>query len=126
MIKVIIAGSRDFNDYKLLKESCVSLFHQWHLKPSDITIVSGTARGADSMGEQLANEFGIKVERYPADWDAYGKTAGYKRNEKMAEVSDTLIAFWDGRSRGTGHMIDLAKKHKLNVNIVRYDLIKED
>ena len=58
--------------------------------------------------------------RYPADWDTYGKSAGYRRNQLMADNADALVAFWDGQSRGTGHMINLAKERNLKVRIVRF------
>lgn len=108
-MKVIIAGSRGFNDYELLKKVCDE-----HLVGIDeFVIISGTARGADKLGEDYAIERGQSILRFPADWDKYGKSAGYKRNEEMAQVADMLIAFWDGESRGTKHMIDLATKYKL-------------
>ena len=108
-MKVIIAGSREFKDYELLKKVCDE-----HLEGTDeFVIISGTARGADKLGEDYAIERGQSILRFPADWDKYGKSAGYKRNEEMAKVADMLIAFWDGESRGTKHMIDLATKYKL-------------
>lgn len=114
-MKVIIAGSRSFNNFALLCERA-SFFIGSH---TDVTIVSGTARGADQLGELFAAKFGYAVERFPADWDRFGKRAGYLRNEQMAKAADCLIAFWDGRSKGTAHMIDLAYKHGLNVRVVR-------
>ena len=116
MLKVIIAGGRDFNDYELLKSKC-----DYYLQNQDeITIISGHARGADSLGEQYANEKGYNVEIYPADWDKYGKSAGYKRNAEMADVASAAICFWDGKSKGTKHMINLAKNKGIPVKIVRY------
>lgn len=137
MVKVIIAGSRGFNDYKHLESKCHKVFYSLsneyyvlsgHIKEDvpNIEIISGTAKGADTLGEQFASNYGIKVKRFPANWDAYGKSAGYIRNEQMAKyaVSDggygVLIAFWDGKSRGTKHMIDLANKHGLTVYVENY------
>jgi hypothetical protein len=57
------------------------------------------------------------VERYPADWERYGKSAGYRRNKEMALVAQALVAFWDGESLGTKHMIDIAHKYKLTIKI---------
>jgi len=79
--------------------------------------VSGTARGADQLGERYAKERGYFIQRFPADWNAYGKAAGYIRNRKMAEYADALIAFWDGKSRGTLNMISLAKECGLQIRI---------
>lgn len=81
------------------------------------TVVSGTARGADRLGEQWAKANGVPIARYPADWDGLGKSAGYRRNEEMARNADALIALWDGESRGTIHMISIAKKAGLPVHV---------
>jgi hypothetical protein len=118
MFKVIIAGGREFGDYNLLNLKCRQ-FLLTNYKPTDIEIVSGKARGADRLGEQFAEQYGIKVAEFPADWDL-GKAAGYIRNKDMAEYADALIAFWNGSSRGTMHMINLAKEKGLAVRIVRY------
>lgn len=115
-MKVIIAGSRSFNNYPFLHRKCAHLIGD----RKEVTIISGTARGADVLGERFAKLRGYKIEQHPADWGKFGKSAGYVRNEKMARVSDCLIAFWDGKSRGTRHMIDLAKKHGLKVRVVKF------
>jgi len=114
-MKIIIAGGRDFNDYQKLKDAC-----DYYLKnQSNVEIVSGTANGADKLGEKYAEERGYPVKKFPADWNLHKKAAGYLRNAEMAEYSDALIAFWNG-SKGTGHMIDLANKHGLKVRIISY------
>lgn len=113
--KIIIAGSRGFTDYDLLQRT----LNTYGISPHD-KIISGTANGADKLGEKYANENSIEVKRFPAEWDKYGKSAGYKRNEQMALYADSLIAFWDGKSKGTKHMIDLAKRHNLKVEVVAF------
>jgi hypothetical protein len=113
-MKVIIAGGRTFDDYDLLCQKCDKALST--LKT--VEIVSGTANGADKLGERYANERGYTIKQFPANWDKYGKSAGYKRNEEMAKYADALIAFWDGKSRGTKHMIDLAKQYDLKVKVV--------
>lgn len=123
MIKVIIAGTRDFNDYALLKKD-VDYFLQ-DFNPNKIEIVSGNARGADKLGERYAKEHNLPVKLFPANWDKYGKRAGYLRNQEMANYSDMLIAFWDEKSKGTRHMIDIAKKQGLTVIVVGYELRRE-
>lgn len=116
MLKVIIAGGRDFDDYVLLNQSCNEMLGD----EENVEIVSGIARGADKLGEKYANEKGFLIKQFPADWDGLGKKAGFVRNEKMAKYADVLIAFWDGKSKGTKHMIDLAIRHNLKVMVVRY------
>lgn len=128
-LRVIIAGSRDFDDFPKLMNSCIDILHKISEQNDNldkIRIVSGTARGADLLGEQYAKVAGYEVSRFPADWDGLGKRAGYVRNAEMAKfaVADgnygVLIAFWDGKSKGTKHMIDLAEKKGLEVHIVRF------
>lgn len=116
-MKVIVAGGRNFNDYELLCSKLENILKN----QTDITIISGKARGADALGERYAQEQGYKLEAHPADWDQYGKRAGYIRNEEMAKVADALVAFWDGNSRGTLHMINIAKRYGLKIRIVKYE-----
>ena len=111
-MKVIVAGSRSFKDYEVLCKT---------LDEMEITnIISGGARGADKLGERYAKERGISLEQYPAHWDRYGNQAGFIRNVEMAENADALVAFWDGFSGGTLHMITVAKERGLQVKVVRF------
>ena len=116
--RVIIAGCRDFNDYELLKEKCDHMLSK-KKDTHKVIIVSGHAAGADALGEVYALERGFDLETYPADWSR-GRMAGPLRNERMARVADALIAFWDGKSRGTKNMIDLANMKGIPVRIIRY------
>ena len=120
--KVIIAGSRGFSNYKLLKETCNSVLRE-KKKTHNVVIVSGHAKGADMAGEQYANEESLDLEIFPADWKKYGKSAGFRRNEQMAEFADALIAFWDGKSHGTKHMIDIANEKGIKTKVVNYGKI---
>ena len=117
MFRVIVAGGRDFDNYELLKDKLDKLLS---LKASNCTIVSGAARGADNLGEVYAEEKGYLLSKFPAQWDKFGKSAGYRRNEEMAKNADGLVAFWDGQSRGTKHMIDIAKAQGLAVRVINY------
>ena len=106
-MKVVIAGSREGVSYSDVKTA---------IEESGFVItevVSGTARGVDRLGEQWANKNNITVKPFPADWNTYGKRAGYLRNTQMADYADALIAVWDGESRGTKHMIEEAKRKGL-------------
>lgn len=116
-MRIIIAGGRDLNDYRLVRQKCDILTQ--NIK--DIEVVSGCARGADKLGEVWAENRGIPIKKFPADWEKYGKKAGIFRNHQMADYADALIAFWDGKSRGTKHMIETARSLNLNVRIVRYE-----
>jgi len=113
--KVIIAGGRDFNNYKMLYDRC-----QFFLQNKEnIEVVSGGAKGADTLGERYAKENGHTVKRFIPDW-SIGRVAGILRNAEMAEYADALIAFWDGKSKGTKNMIDTAKKLGLKVRVENY------
>ena len=103
--KLIVAGGRDFMDYSLLVEELEKLANTT-LQDKAVSIVSGMARGADSLAYHYARTNNIHVYQFPADWNKYGKGAGYKRNEAMGRMADGVLAFWDGKSRGTKHMIE--------------------
>lgn len=122
-MKVIIAGSRGITHIE--KYMCPTDLVDMAITESkfDVScVVCGMARGADVYGKMWANKYGIPVEEYPAEWNKYGRSAGYKRNVQMAENANALIALWDGESSGTEHMINIAKKHNLYTYI---KIIKE-
>jgi predicted Rossmann fold nucleotide-binding protein DprA/Smf involved in DNA uptake len=108
-MKTIIAGSRTIEAYAAVEEA---------VKASgfEITqVISGCARGVDRLGEQWGYAHDVSIARFPADWKRYGKLAGPIRNKEMAAYADALIAVWDGKSTGTGHMIRTAKERGLHV-----------
>jgi hypothetical protein len=123
-MKTIIAGSREgisYEDVVKAMESC-----PW--TPTEV--VSGKARGADTFGEQWANENNIPIKEFPADWERLGRKAGTLRNMQMGDYADALVAVWDGSSRGTRHMINYAEQKGLKiyihiVNNYTYDLSSE-
>jgi len=115
--RVIIAGSRSFSDYKQLSKKMDFLLSNID---EHICIIGGEARGADALGKQYATERKYQYRSFPAKWDAYGKRAGYLRNEEMADNADALVAFWDGISKGTKHMIEFATAKGLAVRIIRF------
>lgn len=117
-MKVIIAGSRSFEYYEILRDVMDELIDESGIVPDEI--VSGTAKGADRLGEKYAAELGIPIKRFPADWNKYGKKAGHLRNIEMAEYGDMLVAFWDGESKGTEQMIKYAKSIGLKVKVVTF------
>lgn len=114
-MKVIIAGSRGIDDIVLVQQA-------WIESKFDITeVVSGTARGVDKLGEELAEAIAIPVKRFPAMWDQHGKAAGILRNESMGIYADALIAVWDGKSKGTKHMIQYMKSMNKPVYVKELD-----
>lgn len=116
MFRVIVAGSRGFLDYPY----CSQILDRCFSKTKPDSIVCGMASGADSLGLRYAVDHQIAVDKFPADWQQFGKSAGYKRNVQMAENAEALVAFWDGESRGTMHMINIAREHGLKVIICKY------
>jgi hypothetical protein len=112
-MKLAIIGSRNFTNYKLLQE----ILEQY--KPKITLVVSGAAKGADSLGEKWALENNIQTLIFPADWNQYGKRAGFIRNEDIIKNCDCCIAFWDGESKGTKHSLSLCEKYIKPVKIVQ-------
>jgi hypothetical protein len=112
-VKVAVVGSRTFNNYELLKENLDAI-------PNISMIISGGARGADSLGARYSKEKGIPLQVFFPDWDFYGKSAGYKRNVQIVEACDVLVAFWDGESKGTKHSIDIAQEKGKRTFIIKF------
>ncbi len=108
MKRIVIAGSRDFNDYRIAEEYINQCIKAENTVDS-ITIISGGCNGADKLGERYAWEHKLLLEIYTADWKRYGKAAGPIRNKKMANDADIVICFWNKKSKGTKSMIDFAK-----------------
>ena len=120
-MRVIIAGSRDFNNYEYLRDKVDEYLKS---NPSNtLEIISGTARGADTLGSIYAEEHNIHLTEMPAQWEMYGRSAGIIRNNEMINYASAsrekgvLIAFWDGKSRGTEHTIREARKQGLEVKV---------
>lgn len=117
-MRIIVAGSRDFNDYPFLCETMDRLTRK--LDKKKLVIISGGAKGADKLGERWAFERMVSVEIFHADWAKHGKAAGPIRNGEMADVADVLIVFWDGKSPGTKDMISQANKKGLKVRVILF------
>jgi hypothetical protein len=118
---LVIAGSRDFDDYELLKMKADKITRR--IK-KQIVVVSGTAKGADRLGERYAKERGYDVAYFPADWNRYGKRAGMLRNCDMATLVKNLrggvICFWDGSSPGTRGMINICEELGVQLRVIKY------
>lgn len=119
--RVIIAGSRDMADYGAAKKAIAAALAE--IGGGQVRIVSGHCRGADIMGERYAHENGLELSVFPAEWNIYGRRAGFLRNTQMADFASeegnegALIAFWDGQSRGTKMMIGIARKKGIAVHV---------
>ena len=114
-MKIIVAGSREFKDYEMLKNKLDKLL----INQKEIQIVSGGCRGADELGERYAKEKGYSLKVFKADWNKYGKKAGPLRNRQMAKYADGLVAFYKEGSRGTKNMIEEANEKGLKIRIIK-------
>lgn len=121
-MKLAIIGSRNFNDYTLLKEVLYNHYGETRVR-QDLygridtiyafdEIISGGAKGADSLGAQFAKEKNFKLTEFLPDWDKHGKAAGFIRNEDIIKNCDEVLSFWDGLSRGTANSLSIAKRLK--------------
>lgn len=119
--RVIIAGSRKYDDYQRLKEKCNRILSAKFADPeAEVIIVSGHASGADALGERYAAERSLKTDIHPADWNKYGRAAGPRRNAETAAVADALIAFPKAgeENRGTKNMVKLTRDKGLSIRII--------
>jgi hypothetical protein len=107
-MKIAVVGSRTFNDYSRIK----AVLDGFNIS----TIVSGGAKGADSLGERYANEKGLDKLIFLPDWDTHGKAAGFIRNTDIIENADMVVACWDGESRGTKD--SMTKAHRLRKDLL--------
>lgn len=120
----LMVGSRSFSDYEFFVTKCDHLLRNW----KNIIIVSGGARGADALAKRYAVDRGYRYMEFPADWDTYGRRAGYIRNRAMHEYISThvnrgVIAFWDGKSRGTSQSFSLAESYSNPPRVVHVSAI---
>lgn len=109
--KVAIVGSRDYADLEAVREYVNAL-------PVDTVIVSGGARGVDRCAEEAAKARGMTTDIHRADWAKHGKAAGVMRNHDIVANADRVVAFWDGKSKGTAHTISLALQCDMDVEII--------
>lgn len=119
-MRVIIAGGRDAPKEAVFAAMVQAFHDEFYPRMVLNEVVSGAARGADTYGEEWAKERGVPIKRFPAKWDEHGKKAGPLRNIEMGDYADALIAVWDGKSKGTQHMINYAKKKGLDVYVFNY------
>lgn len=117
--KLAIVGSRDYNDYNQFKSNVDKSCKEWNIRPS--SIISGGAKGADSLAERYAKEKGIKMTVYKAEWDMFGNAAGILRNIEIITAATHVIAFPSRKGKGTQNSIKLAKKRELPLKVFKID-----
>ena len=117
---LIVAGSRGWCDYALMNRKLDHLTQNYN----HVVVISGCARGADTLCERWAHEHGHEVEQFPADWNTYGRQAGNLRNLQMLDYAQSrehcgVVAFWDGKSRGTRHLFKTAEIRGVPLRVIR-------
>lgn len=116
--RVLITGSRGWDDAETIENALISAFKESGRALPDITVVHGTAPGADSIAGMLAGSLGMAVEEHPADWERWGRRAGFLRNAEMVNAgADVCLAFWDGASKGTKMTMELAMKAGIDMRM---------
>ena len=118
-MKLIVAGGRDFTDTNRMIAELQKLVKSGEITDSP-ELVCGMARGADMLAYSLWANNRMPIHNFPANWNKYGKSAGFRRNKEMGEFADAAVCFWDGNSRGTKHMIDIMNRLNKPVYVVRY------
>jgi len=116
--KLIVAGGRDYTDYEHLSRVLFAMADV-EFADKEVSIVSGMARGADTLAARFAKDNYVDLHKFPADWHKYGKVAGFHRNMQMGDFADGLLAFWNG-SKGTLHMINYMKRLNKFVHVINY------
>ena len=125
-VRLIVAGTRDYDDYAFFSE-CMDAHVERFFKGKSICFITGRARtGADDMIVRWCDERGFPIAAFPADWDLYGKGAGYIRNTEMAKHATDLVTFYDGRSKGTRHMVEAAIKRSIVPVTIIIDIKKDE
>ena len=121
MMRIVIAGSRGFEDYALLEQT---LEHILDKQIEPVELVSGHAKGADLLAERFAKENDLPIHIIKPDWKTYGRAAGPIRNRQMLDYAmeemSLVVAFWDGKSKGTKNTIDTAKSLGIPVEIILF------
>ncbi len=103
-MKLAVVGSRTWNQYLQLENVLCKLY------PPPTEIVSGGAAGVDTLASTFAKAYGLPLTVFKPDWKQFGKAAGAIRNQEIVDYCDQLIAFWDGKSKGTVISIHMAAK----------------
>ena len=101
-MKIAIVGSRTFKDYNAMHAFIEEMLVTMESSIIE-AVVWGGARGADSLAERYAQERGLKMIVFPAQWKKYGRRAGFIRNVNIIRECDVCFAFWDGESHDTKH-----------------------
>ena len=117
MKKIVVAGTRSFNDYNTAESYIKNCLEKENLN-EPITFISGGCRGADLLGEKYAEKYGYPIEIHTAEWNKYGRAAGPIRNKEMAQTADIIICFWDRKSKGTKSLIEFAQSLNKTVYIM--------
>lgn len=121
MLTILVSGSRDWHDETVIYGALDEICTLWGVtSANDVLVVHGACpTGADHIADMWAKYRGVRTETYPADWQQYGKRAGYLRNKDMVDRgADVALVFNKNNSKGTSMLRDLAVN--AGINIVEY------
>ena len=113
-MRLIVAGSREIHNVDLIETHMLAFEDRYGL----FDLICGMARGVDMAAHDIAESYRIPIHEYPAEWDKYGRGAGYRRNVEMAQAADALLLVWDGESRGSKHMLDVAIQRRMPTIVI--------
>jgi hypothetical protein len=118
-MRILVCGSRDWDDREMIRNAIMKECDRSTMPaPLHVTIINGAARGADRISSEIAEELGVGILEVPANWSIWGKMAGPIRNEEMLKYApDVVLAFWDGMSKGTKNMVQIAKRKGFEVKV---------
>ena len=104
--KLMISGSRSIRNLRIIFDELEKLYTEH----PNLILISGGAKGVDSIAEEWGRFRKIQIEQHKPDWATYGKGAGIVRNKEMVLAADYILIFWDGESKGTKSVIDFCEK----------------
>lgn len=119
-MKIAIIGGRDFDNYNKVKSIVLDYLLTTQIDPKSVIIISGGAKGADTLASKFSKEFNLGLKEILPEWNKYQKGAGRMRNHVIIQESDIVFAFWDEQSKGTKHSISLAKKYNKTCIVTLY------
>jgi len=118
--RLAVVGSRSFHDYWLMEYEIDRIIKREHKPGTIFTIVSGGARGADTLAKRYAECHPVAYKEFKPDWETHGKKARILRNIVVVEYSNAVLSFWNGKSKGTKHTMGYAQYKKKRLKVVRF------
>lgn len=117
--RLLVTGSRTWTDKKAIYQALRDWWDSTGRDPAAVLVSGACPKGADRLAEEVWEQNGLTVERHPADWDQYGKRAGFVRNKAMVDTApDHLAAFILDGSKGASQTLRLAREAGISATVV--------